>query len=165
LERSVRLISRLRKSMPFQNRLGDYSIASPISTTRSTRVFDADYRLLICQNHTWILALPKRRVEMQTERVGTRPFWRCGTTYHVGLDWTHTHALRYLRIRWSCISHYLVLQHIRWHRIHRPALSLRQHNPQPTVVRARCCCTFRVQIYNGWTKEMETLEDTRIKIF
>lgn len=22
---------------------------------------------------------------------GTRPFWQCGTTYHVGLDWTHTH--------------------------------------------------------------------------
>jgi len=31
------------------------------------------------------------RVGTRTGCAGTRPFWQCGTTYHVGLDRTHTH--------------------------------------------------------------------------
>lgn len=71
----------------FKKRLGeDVSTASPISTTRSTRVLDTDYEVLICQDHTRVLVLPEPPVETRMGRASTRPFWRCGTTYHVGLD-------------------------------------------------------------------------------
>lgn len=76
------------------------------------------------------------RVGTRTGCAGTRPFWQCGTTYHVGLDRTHTHTpFATCEFRWSCITHCLMLQRIRWRRIHRPALSPRRRNPRPTVVR------------------------------
>lgn len=108
----------------------------PRSRRRALRVLDADGVYDLPRSRAD--SILRCRVGTRTGCAGTRPFWQCGTTYHVGLDRTHTHTpFTTCEFWWSCITHCLMLQRIRWHRIHRPALSPRRRNPRPTVVRKK----------------------------